>query len=167
MAYLLQPDLFDIAEIERVNQEIKEKQHTIAVKQAQATMQLPYFDKPKNDNELLLNLQYEYIKNNNQAKWGELLMLSYKVIKRLIWRKLANKEIGFLDDIEQEEKASIALYYVMRRYKTRIGYYVQKNYISFLDCGVKHALKYTTKLDQNTISYEAYLENNAEKELKK
>lgn len=150
MGILLQADLFDISEITQINIDIQKAEHERQNLEARQKLVLPYFDNPQNDNERLLNYQYEYLKNNDNKAWGELITLAFIVAKRLVWKWMKVKKIA-LDDIEQDEKTSIAVEYVLRRYKTHVGYYIEKNYISALKDGVRHAMLYVTKLDRETV----------------
>lgn len=157
----LQEDIFNVAEIEAINNEIKQKQHEIAVKEAQKHMNLPYFEHPKGDNQILLNYQHDYIKYGDTAAWGKLLELAFEVTKRLIWAWLKEHRDVYLDDISQDEKASIAMEYVLRRYTKNVGWYVEKNFIGTLKGGVIHAMSYTSKIEDMTVVVEdVHLERN-------
>lgn len=157
----LQEDIFNVAEVEAINNEIKQKQHEEAVKEAQKHMNLPYFEHPKGDNQILLNYQHDYIKYGDTAAWGKLLELAFEVTKRLIWAWLKKHRDVYLDDISQEEKASIAMEYVLRRYKKNVGWYVEKNFIGALKGGVIHAMSYTSKIEEMTVVVEdVHLERN-------
>ena len=157
----LQEDIFNVAEVEAINNEIKQKQHEIAVKEAQKKMNLPYFENPKGDNQILLNYQHDYIKYGDTAAWGKLLELAFEVTKRLIWKWLKEHRDVYLDDISQDEKASIAMEYVLRRYTKNVGWYVDKNFIGALKGGVMHAMSYTSKIEEMTVVVEdVHLERN-------
>lgn len=149
MKGLMQSDLFDVAEIEQINADIVQKQHDQANLDARKLLRLPYYENPKNDAEKLMNYQHDYIMNNSQDAWGKLIQLSFVVTKRLVWRWMKTHKMR-MDEIEQDEKTSIAVEYVLRRYKTRIGYCVTKNFITALQSGVEHAMLYKTKLDEET-----------------
>lgn len=151
MKGLMQSELFDVTEVQEKNLELKKKEHQKKNIEARKKLKIPYFEEPKNDNELLLNYQYRFIKNNDVTAWGQLIDLSFKVTKRLLWKWMKDKKIC-LDDIEQDEKTSIAVEYVLRRYEKNIGYAIHKSFISALNDGVKHAMLYTTELDKNTKS---------------
>lgn len=147
----MQSDLFNVQEVEKENEEKKQKEHEEKNLAARKQLVIPYFDNPQNDNEMLFNYQYEYIKNNSEKAWGDLITLSFKVTKRLVWLWMKKNKLH-LDAIEQDEKTSIAVEYVLRRYKKNIGYCINKNFISALKEGVKHAMLYTTKIEINTTS---------------
>lgn len=148
---VLQSDLFDVQGLTQENAEIAEEKKQVAIIEARKTMELPYFPEPKNDNELLFNYQHDFIKYDDQEAWGKLLMLSSVVTKRLLWKWLSEHPKEFLDDIAQDEKTSIAVLYVLRRYKENVGWYVKKNFIGALKSGVLHAMRYTTKIEKHTV----------------
>lgn len=154
---LMQSNLFDVEEIETINKGIVAKKHKEAVIKARREMllELPYYPTPKNDNELLFNYQYDFLVNDNPKAWTQLMTLSYTVIQRIIWSLLKQKKIVLTKE-DQIEKANIAIEYVLRRYDKNVGYRVNNNFILFLKDGVKHAIKYTTKLEQNTDSLEQH-----------
>lgn len=153
----LQDEIFtesELKEKQKIFNEIQQQKHDDANKKAHQEAQLLYFANPKNDNELLLNYQYEYLKNNNQEAWGKLIELSFVVTKRLIWRWLKDHPDTFLDDIAQEEKISDAVHYVLRRYKENVGWYAKGNFIGALKSGVIHVMLYSTAIEENTIFVE-------------
>lgn len=149
MKGLMQSDLFNVEEVAFCNSEIKRIEHEKANLEARKQLKPPHYDEPKNDNERLMNYQYDYIVNGSEEAWGKLIELSFVVTKRLVWRWLKAKKMH-LDDIDQDEKTSIAVEYVLRRYKTRIGYCVTKNFFTALQNGVEHAMLYKTKIDEET-----------------
>lgn len=150
MGHLWQADLFDVEQCQKDNEKLKQEEMERLNIEARKLLVLPHYEHPQNDNEKLLNYQYEYLVNNSEVAWGQLITLAYIVTKRLVWQWMKQKRCQ-LDDIEQDEKTSIAVEYVLRRYKTRIGYCITKNYISALKDGVKHAMLYITKLDKDTV----------------
>lgn len=137
-------------EFQKALEKKAEEEHLQRVIEARAKINAPYFPNPKDDNEKLLNLQYNFLKSGSQADWWKLLEFSQVIMKRLVWHFMKQKKIS-LDEISQDEKVGIALVYVMRRYETTIGYYVSKNYISFLKGGVRHAFDYHNKTDDELL----------------
>lgn len=156
-----QENIFDVEQVQKANDEIKRIEHDKAVKEAQKHMNLPYFEHPKGDNQVLLNYQHDYIKYGDTAAWGKLLELAFEVTKRLIWAWLKEHRDVYLDEIGQDEKASIAMEYVLRRYSKNVGWYVDKNFIGALKGGVMHAMSYTSKIEEMTVVVEdVHLERN-------
>lgn len=159
---LMQKDLntFDPEELKKIESEAEEKRAQIrkqaeadilkAVKDAQKKMDLPYFEHPKNDGERLMNYQHDFIVNDSADAWCKLYELATKVAKILLWEWLRDHPGEFLDEISQDEKVSIAVEYVLRRYKYRVGWYARDNYIGVLKGGIIHAMCYITEIDKAT-----------------
>lgn len=158
---LMQNDLFDVSEIVQTNEQIKKEEHQRKNLEARKNLKLLHYEHPKNQNEELMNYQYEFLINNSQIAWGKLITLSFEVTKKLVWKAVREQSLP-LDEIDVEERTSIAVEYILRRYQTRIGYCVQKNYIYALNQAVCHALHYITKLDSNT----SYLEDSVKEHSK-
>lgn len=112
--------------------------------------ELPFYAEPKNDSEILINLQYAYLAKNDRKAHRDLWLKSIEIAKKLIRNE--RKQKGFyLDDADFEDKAIEALEYVLRRYSERKDNYcwsVRKNYVSALYNGVRHALYYQSKSEQ-------------------
>ena len=112
--------------------------------------ELPFYAEPKNDSEILINLQYAYLAKNDRKAHRDLWLKSIEIAKKLIRNE--RKQKGFyLDDADFEDKAIEAVEYVLRRYSERKDNYcwsVRKNYVSALYNGVRHALYYQSKSEQ-------------------
>lgn len=142
--------LKDSLAFEKQKEEQRKKEHHQKVLEARKQIKLKDYPEPKNDNEKLMHLQYLFLKSNKQEDWWNLMTFAEVITKRLVWYFMKEKRIP-LDEISQNEKVGIALVYVMRRYEETIGYYVSKNYISFLKGGVKHAFEYFNKSDKELL----------------
>lgn len=142
--------LKDSLAFEKQKEEQRKKEHHQKVLEARKQMKLKDYPEPKNDNEKLMHLQYLFLKSDKQEDWWNLMTFAEVITKRLVWYFMKEKRIT-LDEISQDEKVGIALVYVMRRYEDTIGYYVSKNYISFLKGGVKHAFEYFNKSDKELL----------------
>ena len=112
--------------------------------------ELPFYAEPKNDSEILINLQYAYLAKNDRKAHRDLWLKSIVIAKKLIRNE--RKQKGFyLDDADFEDNAIEAVEYVLRRYSERKDNYcwsVRKNYVSALYNGVRHALYYQSKSEQ-------------------
>lgn len=144
-------DLFDVSQDDTANRELQEKEHELKNEEAHKTLELKWFENPHNDNEQLFNYQYLWIKNKDINAWYKLLELSTNVMQRLLWQYLSENKGVFWDEITQSEKVSEAVFYVLRRYETQIGWHVSTNFIGALKSGLLHVTRYETKLDQNTV----------------
>ena len=146
-----QPIQSEFPEIElciQENQRIVEQRKKDARREFYNSQELPYFENPSNDSEKLFNLQYKYLKNGDEAARKELYLLSYEIMRRLLWRRMKKGGMGWLDEESQNEIVGDAFWYVFRRYERGVGYVVTKSFISVLKNGVKHALEYTTLKDK-------------------
>ena len=144
MGKVLQETLFDIEEITSVNQQIVAKQEKDKRDEFYQGAELPYYDNPQNDTEVMFNLQFRYLKHKDLAARDELYKLGYKVLFRLLWAEMKKKEFRFIDDEQQADIVSNAFVYVFRRYEKGCGYTVDKNFICVLRGGIRHALQYRT-----------------------
>ena len=109
---------------------------------------LPYYDDPVNDNELLLNYQHDWLVKSDFGARQKMFELGYKVMHRLLWRKMKKGGCGFLDKEQQDDIVSNAFIYVFRRFD--YGYCVTKNFITVLNDGLRHALLYKTMANAET-----------------
>lgn len=145
---VMQSDLFDVEYYEQINENLVQQKTKKAREEFYNSQSLPYFDNPKDDSEKLFNLQYKYLKNGDEEARKELYLLSYEIMRRLLWRRMKKGGMGWLDEEQQNEIVADAFWYVFRRYERGMGYIVTTSFISVLKNGVKHALEYTTMKDQ-------------------
>ena len=145
---VMQSDLFDVEYYEQINEKLVQQKTKKAREEFYNSQELPYFENPKDDSERLFNLQYRYLKNGDEEARKELYLLSYEIMRRLLWRRMKKGGMGWLDEEQQNEIVADAFWYVFRRYERGMGYIVTTSFISVLKNGVKHALEYTTMKDQ-------------------
>lgn len=118
----------------------------------------PHFDSPCNDNELMLNYQYEYLQHNDQKAFNKLWLKSTELAMKFITVEKEKK--GFiLRRQEHEDKATEAVMYVLRRYKNK-GYYIKKGFPAAIYHGVIHALYYRNKTQEIEQELERLVNNN-------
>lgn len=120
------------------------------------TEELPHFDNPRNDNERLLNYQYDWLVHQDPEAWEKLWLLSCAVARRMI-TSMAKKKGFRLSAASLHDKVENAVIYVLRRYD--YGWYVKKAYLKAIKEAVVHSLWYRTKaqrmetlMDDETIS---------------
>lgn len=147
MKQVVQSDLFDVEAITAENLQYFEQKEKAKREQFYSETELPYFENPKNDSEKLFNLQYKYLKEGDKVARQELYLLSYKIMRRILWRRMKKGGLGWLDEERQDEIVADAFLYVFRRYERGKGYVVKKSFISVLKGGVRHAVEYTTMKD--------------------
>lgn len=145
MATVLQQDLFDVENWIQLNEKKRKQKEKVF----ESYKKLKHFEEPKNDNERLLNYQYEFLVLGNKKAWDNLFILATKVAQRIVVKQVRAKHLA-VDAIDIPEKVSIAVEYVMRRYKNNSGWVVRDNYISAIKSGVIHALYYRKKIDDVT-----------------
>jgi hypothetical protein len=113
------------------------------------TRPLPYYPAPKNDNEKLLNWQYEYrIKGDEKAlnkmyRLGEIIALRYitTVAKK-------HKAVAKLAQCDKEEKAHNAITYIIARYLRVKDFAITESFTGYLFLRIKHELFYQRKVDK-------------------
>ena len=108
---------------------------------------LPYFPEPCTDGERLMNAQYDYLLFNSAKAWRELWTLTLTVAGRII--EAERKKNGFyLSADEKADKQMEAAEYLLRRYKTKRGYFVRAGFINAIRHSVQHALYYRTESEK-------------------
>ena len=106
------------------------------------------FPDPKNDNERLLNYQYEWLVHQDAKAWEGLWILSRQIARRMILT-LAKKKGFVMDPLTLEDKADDAIIYILWRYQR--GWYVRKAYHKAIKEGVIHAIWHRTKAQKNEV----------------
>lgn len=145
MATVLQQELFDVEGWVELNKKKRKQKQKIF----ESYKKLKHFENPKNDNEKLLNYQYEFLVLGSKKAWDNLFILATKVAQRIVVKQIKEKHLA-IDVIDIPEKVSVAVVYIMRRYKNDSGWVVRNNYISAIKSGVIHALYYRKKIDEVT-----------------
>lgn len=107
------------------------------------SIEIPYFEKPTNDNENLVNMQHDYLVNDDQQAfyrlWTSFTLLCLKAIKK----EIRSKKM-LLDRDTISYKADIACEYVLRRYQKykveKNTFYLIHNFVAEAYHGACHAL---------------------------
>lgn len=106
---------------------------------------LPFFTSPKNDNEILLNLQRRYLLFNDRRAWGEMWTRCLSIAGKLITIERKAKGLHFSAE-ELYDRRMDAVTYVLRRYSKKMKgghvYHIRKSFLNALRGGVLHALYY-------------------------
>ncbi len=124
-----------------------ESEHEPEHEPAYTAEMLPYFPEPSTDGERLMNAQYDFLLFNSAKAWRELWTLTLTVAGRII--ETERKKNGFyLSADERADKQMEAAEYLLRRYRTRYGYHVRRNFISAIKQSVYHALYYRSANDK-------------------
>lgn len=108
---------------------------------------LPYYEAPKNDNERLLNYQWDY-KRGDETALNKMYELGYNIALRYISiHAKKNPHIARLDKSRREEKAHNAITYIIARYLQIQDFAIYKSFTSYIYLRVQHELFYKRKVD--------------------
>lgn len=130
---LKQPWLpFDFLEEEKKEPEIK----------------LPHYEKPKSDNQKLLEYQYQY-KNGDKEALAKFYELSYTICLKII-RCMAktNPHVRRLSLEDKQIKARDAASYLPEQFLKKPGFYIKKNAPGYLYLRVERELFHRRKCDE-------------------
>lgn len=113
-----------------------------------AEKKLPHFDNPMNDNQRLMEYQYQYRHGRPQAL-AEIFRLSYEICYKMINKETnRNRHIKDLSERQREEKASDAASYIIEMYLKESDWCITKSFIGYLYLRVQHELYYHRKVDE-------------------
>lgn len=116
-------------------------------KQEQKT-NLPHFQEPKNDNERLLELQYQYKVNGKQEALTEIYELSCEICGKYISKETnRNRHIKNMDLDERSDKAKDAATYIVEQLLKRPDFQINKSFTGYLFLRVMKELYYQRKVD--------------------
>lgn len=120
---------------------------------------LPRFDKPHDDNEMLLNCQYAYIMQGDENA----LNMMYKKGKQIAMKYIAakakkNRHIAELCYSDREGKAHNAITYIIARYLRVKDFAIQESFTAYLYLRIQHELFYQRKVDRivDFVEWETY-----------
>lgn len=106
---------------------------------------LPYFPEPKNDNETLLNYQYEFYHSDKQKALKKMYTLSLTICRRMVNQYMQSKKVYFPD---ADEKAHDAAMYVLTRFmQPDSTYVIHKSFTAALHHAVLYILCHRRKVD--------------------
>lgn len=123
------------------------------------TKPLPYYPEPKNDNQRLLNYQYDYKIKGDKSALAKMYQLGAKVAARFIANIAeSQKKIAQLRRSEREEKAHNAITYMITRYLRVKDFAITESFTAYLYLRVKHELFYQRKVDTivDFVDWESY-----------
>lgn len=109
---------------------------------------MPRFEKPKGDNQVLLNLFFDY-RAGDQKALGRAYEIMLGVAGRLITQFCeGNRQLARLGAAERWEKAHNAAAYIAARYVEHPEFYIRKSVVAYLYRRVQHELFYHRKVDK-------------------
>lgn len=128
------------------NKRIQEVGKETARQTVEGAVKLPHFEAPQNDNERLLNYQYDFLVNGSQEAWRNLWELTSATAGRMLAHGCKQRNIHFSKE-QWEDKRAEAVMYLLRRYRTRPGYRIEADFPLHIWYAVKHVLDYKRKCD--------------------
>lgn len=128
------------------NERIQEVGKEAARQTVEGAVKLPHFEAPQNDNERLLNYQYDFLVNGSQEAWRNLWELTSATAGRMLAHGCKQRNIHFSKE-QWEDKRAEAVMYLLRRYRTRPGYRIEADFPLHIWYAVKHVLDYKRKCD--------------------
>lgn len=128
------------------NKRIQEVGKETARQTVEGAVKLPHFETPQNDNERLLNYQYDFLVNGSQEAWRNLWELTSATAGRMLAHGCKQRNIHFSKE-QWEDKRAEAVMYLLRRYRTRPGYRIEADFPLHIWYAVKHVLDYKRKCD--------------------
>lgn len=125
----------------------EEEKKEAAEKQQEATARLPHFEAPANDNEYLLECQWQFKHGDRQT-----LVKMYKRSRTICLKFInaigqKNKHVKALSWEAKKIKAEDAATYVIEQYIKRPDFAIVKNYPGYLFLRVAHEIYYMRKVD--------------------
>lgn len=126
----------------------KQEEEEAARRQQEQTESLPHFPTPKNDNEYLLECQWQYKHGDKTA-----LVRMYKRSKTLSLKFInaigqQNRHVRALPYETKKIKAEDAATYIIEQYIKRPDFIITKNYPGYLFLRIAHELFYRRKVDK-------------------
>ena len=109
---------------------------------------LPRFDEPKNDNEQLLNLQYDYKVNGDACALNRMYLLGRTIaLKYIETAARKNRHVAEMAQDDKNEKAHNAIVYIIARYLRIKDFAIRESFTAYLYLRIKHELFYRRKVD--------------------
>jgi len=150
----MQQSLFDVALA------VQENRQYLATKEQEQrelyyqSLPCPCEGEPKDDNERMILDQWKWLRNHDEAARKSFFLLGYECLRRILWAEKKKRHM-YLDEEQDMDMVATAFEYVFRRYSKGSGYYVKSNMIVVLQDGIRHALDYRTKADEE-LSLDAF-----------
>ena len=126
----------------------EQEKHEAAKLRQEQTNRLPHFPAPRNDNEYLLECQWQYKHGDTTAlarMYKRAGTLSLKFINAI---GQTNRHVRSLSWGEKKIKAEDAATYMIEQYIKRPNFAINKNFPGYLFLRVAHELYYMRKVDK-------------------
>lgn len=183
----VQLDLFSNTEQEQLLEEYENRQQLNKqnlLKKLRKELDLVYFKEPVTNNDIMLNLQYEYLTTGSEKAKSKLWIMAYQMVNSILCGVLKRRKL-YLSQDDKEEKVASAVIDVMKRYE-KIYYkgdkeekkaklypyaYSVKNYVLQFQLAVKKTLGYVPHIEYSLEDIERiespYIEYQEEEEIMK
>ncbi len=128
---------------------------------------MPHFENPSNDNECLLEFQYQYKVNGKQEALSYFYQRAVDVCKKFINHSARkNKHLKLLSESEREEKAEDAANYIVEKYLSEKYWFIKSNVPGYLFLRVLKELFYQSKADKivDFVDWEEFTKQEIEEE---
>lgn len=103
---------------------------------------LPFFDKPENDNQRLMNLQYEYYHGKTE-KIDRIFLLLLEIARKIISKEAKEKKLVFSMEHKEELTIDSASLVIEQILKNRLK--IRTSFIAYLYLQVKKTMYSKTK----------------------
>lgn len=113
-------NLFSPEEMQRLDsvyEEAEKAKKEKQLKELRKNLDLVYFPNPATNNDLMLNLQYEYLKNGSEEAKSKLWVMAFQMVTSILKGELNRRKRLILSREEKEDKISKAVIDVMKRYE--------------------------------------------------
>lgn len=110
--------------------------------------ELPHFQEPANDNERLLEFQYQY-RHGNELALKQMYDLSAEICLKYVHKEAqSHRPLRELSFSQKQEKAHDAAMYVVERLLKLKDWAIYKSFTGYLYLRVQHELYYQREVDK-------------------
>ena len=110
---------------------------------------VPHFESPLNDNERLLEYQYQYKVNGDKTALDKFYRLGVEIAGKYISQMCeATKRFKGLSIRERREKAQDAIVYIVTALIQKPNWFIKTSVTGYLYLRAQHELKYYRKVDK-------------------
>lgn len=114
-------------------------------------LEVPHYDNPQNDNEVLMNAQYRLLIEKDNAALVEIYTKGFIVALKFVNKiSKGNPILKNMTKEERQEKAEDAITYIVEQYRTKKDWNISKNYPGYIYLRVLKSLFDRTKTEEET-----------------
>lgn len=109
---------------------------------------LRHYVNPQNDNERLLEYQYQYRTTGDEKALGAIFTLGYTIAYKMVNQEAKKKkQFKKLTPVAREEKATDAITYIVLSLLSKPTWYIRNSFTAYIYLRVQRELKYHRKVD--------------------